>query len=30
VTNLFDRNFGLREGYPEPGRTFTTRFEWQF
>jgi iron complex outermembrane receptor protein len=30
VTNLFDRNYTLREGYLEAGREFTARLEWQF
>lgn len=30
VTNLFDRNYVLREGYPEAGREFVTRLDWQF
>jgi iron complex outermembrane receptor protein len=29
-TNLFDRNYALREGYPEPGREFVGRLEWRF
>lgn len=30
VTNLFDRNYALREGYPEPGRTYFARLDWKF
>lgn len=30
VTNLLDRNYALREGYPEAGREFTTRLDWKF
>lgn len=30
ITNLFDRSYALREGYPEPGRDFSTRLEWRF
>lgn len=30
VGNLFDRNYALREGYPQPGRTFFTRLDLEF
>ncbi len=30
VTNLFDRNYALREGYPEAGRGFIARLDWRF
>lgn len=30
VTNLFDRNYALREGYPESGREFIAGLDWRF
>lgn len=30
VNNLLDRNYALREGYPEAGREFAARVEWRF
>lgn len=30
VTNVFDRNYALREGYPEAGREFIARLDWRF
>lgn len=30
VTNLFDRNYALREGFPEAGREFVGRVDWRF
>lgn len=30
ATNLFDRNYALREGFPEAGREFVGRVEWRF
>jgi iron complex outermembrane receptor protein len=30
VENLFDRDYGLEEGFPEPGRTFTLDARYRF